>query len=707
MVMGGRTRFGDLVLAVLVVAITAMLLVPLPTWLIDILIVTNLSIALLLLLVGLYMPNSLSLLSFPTLLLLTTLFRLSLNVASSRLILANADAGKVIHAFGTFLIQGQLMVGLIIFAIVTIVNFIVIAKGSARVSEVSARFVLDALPGKQHTIDSDLRAGLITPEIARDRREDLRKESQLFGAMDGAMKFVQGDAVAGIFIIFTNILGGLFMGLSAGMGLEDALQTYTVLTVGDGLVSQIPALLISICAGIVVTRVGSTDQATLGADISAQLFSRPGTVMGSGAILVLVGFLPYIPFLPFAAIGLFLVGMGVLLRSRQRASPEDEGRSGEQLLLPGASPTKILSDESDSDGRVSINLDSSILIKLFKMQPQRYLSIWNGLRSEFLENHGFSLPSIEVSEREDLPSPSYCVRFQGSTICEDVVLLDSVMVEMNPDHAPAFGIEVLKHDFHPITGTRVFWANQTPALRRILDAAKIRTLDFFEVISLRIGSFFLSHPEEILHSSDIFERLKVLEKRHPGLMSEALGKFFLTVPKFTEVCHELVKQGLSIADFDKIVESVASYCATHRISPQDDVEPELADIVRHVRIQRKRKLLSQMMSPRRTAKMITVSNELDQIFAEAPFDDVGQTVALDPDVVEQTIKSLDSILDATRLHGVAPVVILCQSDSRQKISVFLRGVFTTVQSTLVVVACPDELDPTLKIERVGEWAIVL
>jgi type III secretory pathway component EscV len=247
-------RNSDAALAIFVVAVAAMLLIPLPTSLLDLLLAINLSFSLLLLLVGLYIPNALALLAFPALLLLTTLFRLSLNVASTRLILSNGYAGEVIQSFGDFLIAGDPVIGGVIFTIITIVNFIVITRGAGRVSEVSARFALDALPGKQMAIDADLRAGIISAEEACRKREDLRKESQLYGAMDGAMKFVQGDAIAGIFIIFTNILGGLYVGVLRGeMSFSEAVSTYTVLTVGDGLVSQVPALLISICAGIVVT----------------------------------------------------------------------------------------------------------------------------------------------------------------------------------------------------------------------------------------------------------------------------------------------------------------------------------------------------------------------------------------------------------------------------------------------------------------------
>ena len=255
-------RFSDLALVAFVVATTALLVVPLPTPILDLLLVCNISFSILLLLVGLYIPNAQALFAFPTVLLLSTLFRLGLNVASSRLILSQGDAGRVIEAFGTFLIGGEILVGVIVFTIITIVNFIVISKGAGRVSEVAARFSLDALPGKQIAIDNDARAGLISAEEAKTKRDNLTREGQLYGSMDGAMNFVQGDAIAGFFIIVANIVGGIILGLFSGMGIGDAVQTYTILTVGDGLVTQIPSLLTSICAGIVVTRVGSSDTAT-------------------------------------------------------------------------------------------------------------------------------------------------------------------------------------------------------------------------------------------------------------------------------------------------------------------------------------------------------------------------------------------------------------------------------------------------------------
>ena len=305
--------YSDVFVAVFVLCIALLLLVPLPTMLLDFLIAFNIGFSLLLLLIGLSLQNALSLLTFPTLLLLSTLFRLSLNVASTRLILSEGEAGDVIRSFGTFLISGKLAVGLIIFLIITVVNFIVIARGASRVSEVSARFVLDSLPGKQMAIDSELRMGTISAEEAKLKREELRKESQLFGSMDGAVKFVQGDAIAGIFITFVNIFGGMYLGIKNGLSFEDAVQTYTMLTVGDGLVTQIPALFISICAGIIVTRVSSGKDSTLGSDLFSQVLKNKKIIYFVSFAILIFGTLPGLPFLPFLLTSLLLIAAGYFI----------------------------------------------------------------------------------------------------------------------------------------------------------------------------------------------------------------------------------------------------------------------------------------------------------------------------------------------------------------------------------------------------------
>ncbi|MCB0334907.1 MAG: FHIPEP family type III secretion protein, partial [Bdellovibrionales bacterium] len=500
---GTSARFSDAALAIFVIAIAVMLLIPLPTLALDLLLALSIAFSVLLLLVGLYIPNALSLLAFPSLLLLTTLFRLSLNVASTRLILSDGDAGTVIEAFGTFLIRGEVVVGIIIFVIVTVVNFIVIARGAGRVSEVAARFALDALPGKQMAIDSDLRAGIINAQEAQQKRELLRQESQLYGAMDGAMKFVQGDAVAGLFITCTNIVGGMYMGLAQGMSVEQAIKTYTTLTVGDGLVSQIPALLVSICAGIVVTRVAASDRSTLGRELGAQLFKRPILLVLTGVILLVVMALSELPWLPFLTIVLACFAAAYYVSKNSQTNVVEYGARVDGF------PTRALGVPQDSYERthagqtIELVLDQAVLFKLYERKATPYHEWWRRFQRDFFARTGLEMPEMVVSADPYLASGSYHVRLGDASIERGGVLLDSVMVEMNPHCAKVFGLRVLRKEEHPLRGEQVFWTRASLSSLEILRAADICYHDFFEYIALRVGRYLQSNPEEVLSLIDI------------------------------------------------------------------------------------------------------------------------------------------------------------------------------------------------------------
>jgi len=308
------TRHADLVLALLLVAIISLIIFPLPTAILDTLIAVNLGLSIILLMLSLYIPNSISLSTFPTVLLLTTLFRLSLSIASTRLMLIDADAGKIIETFGNFVVAGNYVVGALVFLLITVVQFVVMAKGSERVAEVAARFTLDALPGKQMSIDADVRAGNIDLKEAIKRRADLQTESSLYGSMDGAMKFVKGDAIAGLVIIALNILGGIAIGvLQKEMEVVRALQTYCLLTIGDGLITQIPALFISITSGIIVTRSNGAGQSNLGTEIGRQLSSQPKGLFISGVLLCGFAFVPGFPKPQFVILGIVTLVTGLVL----------------------------------------------------------------------------------------------------------------------------------------------------------------------------------------------------------------------------------------------------------------------------------------------------------------------------------------------------------------------------------------------------------
>lgn len=692
-------RASDVILATLVVAITAMLVIPVPTALLDVLLVVNLSFSLLLLLVGLYMPNSLTLLAFPSLLLITTLFRLALNVASARLILSQGYAGEVINAFGSFLIRGEIVVGAIIFTIVTIVNFIVIARGSSRVSEVAARFALDALPGKQMMIDSDVRAGLITAEQARSRREELQRESMLYGSMDGAMKFVQGDAIAGFFVILANILGGMYLGIRNGLSFSEAIETYTILTVGDGLVSQIPALLISVCAGLVVTRVSSSEDSTLGSDLSKQLFARPGAMLMAGIILILFGILPGLPFVPFALVGTaFIGGSAWLSRNRSGGAIADSDAlevlsAPSTLLLLGGSPEEIRrTDESP----LIVALDSLTLFRSYEANEARYRSWWRQFQSDMTAQTGLFLPDLHVIGINDVAPASWQVHFRGSVVTSGTVPLDCMLADVNPSNAEILGVDVVREIVHPVSRGKVFWTPQTSSARKILDAGGIRSFDFMEYIGLTIGVFFKQHPEELLSLADVHASLKQLDKRYPGLVADALSVNFLSMPRLTELLQEIIRQGMSVLDFRGIVEAVASWCSMKGVGPQDDVDVDLGEIVSFVRLARRRQIASALLSSRKALRAVVLSDEVEEIFDDMPRK--GHGLNIDPEIYKRLHVGLESVMRPIRERGLPSVTLLCRPELRSSVQKFLE-----LADEHADVMTFDELTQDLRVEQIATW----
>jgi type III secretion protein V len=699
--LSGRMRYSEVVLLVFVIAIAAMLIVPLPTPLLDILLVINISFSILLLLVGLYVANSAALYTFPTILLLSTLFRLGLNVASSRLILSQGDAGRVIESFGTFLIRGEVVVGIIIFSIVTIVNFIVIAKGAARVSEVAARFFLDALPGRQLVIDNDARAGVISADEARKKRDHLRLESQLYGSMDGAMKFVQGDAVAGLFIIVVNIVGGVYMGVSSGLGLGDAVQSYTVLTVGDGLVTQIPSLLTSICAGIIVTRVSSSETSTLGIDLRTQLFSQPITLLVTALILVVFALLPGIPATPFMLVAAISAFAGWFLLKREREMPVRVGIGGEYGRLGSDAGRHENAIGELGDGVLRLELDSRVLFKLYRAQPQRYTEVWGRFVEDFHGHVGILLPGLNVAQSDLLAPASYRVYHGGVEMFSGSVEPEALFVEISSCQALVLGLPILQEEEHPVSGHKVFWTQTSAQTRGVLDAGAIRSYDFFEYICLRIGSFCQRHPEEFLSVTDVHSMLRQIEKRHPGLIAEGFGKEFISIPRLAELLHELVRQGVSIRDFRGVVEGVASYCSANRVSVDDESSIDLAEVVRHLRACRKRQVLRRFLGSATSLHVVSLSQDVERTLSEADFDNKALPVAVEAPVLDALLAGLSRVLRPALDQGILPVALLCSNDLKEKVLSITR---MTKHSLFVTTY--EELDPSVPVQQVGTWMMV-
>jgi type III secretion protein V len=696
-----RNQKSDVVLALFVISVACMLLVPLPTALLDLLLVVNLSFSILLLLVALYMQSALSLLAFPTILLLSTLFRLGLNVASSRLILSQGEAGAVINAFGNFLIQGEIVVGIIIFTIVTIVNFIVIARGATRVSEVAARFSLDALPGKQMAIDSDLRSGLIPAQEAQRRREDLRKESQLYGSMDGSMKFVQGDAIAGFFIILANIVGGLYLGISRGQAISEAMHTYTILTIGDGLVSQIPALLTSICAGIVVTRVSSGDNTTLGSDIGSQLFAQPSTLIITGFLITLVGLLPGLPVIPFVVVAISFFVLAYIIQRRITRTGKALPVKREQI---GISPVPALyapsEDEIFEKDVVVLRVDTAGLYRQYKAAPQRYLTYWRQFVDDFYALYGVLLPDLQVLPQDSLRSYSFEIYLQQTCLDSFSGEADWVLAEINPESAHSLGIEVFGECPHPFDGTRLTWALNNPLLQSYFDGEMVRCFDQLEFAILRIGALARHSPDYFISSAEIHAGLKHIEKRHPGFLGESLNRDFISISRFTEICYALVREGISIRDLRQIVEVLSQYCSTIGKDHLEDGVYDLAHIVAYFRVVRKKSLLNNQLSRDGYLRVITLSDKLEEYFLQSK--NVGSPFATTHlgQENQKAVSHLQAIIGPLLRRGVMPVSCICRPESRLNVATHVAQHYPFLS-----VFAFDELDPKTRLQQVGVWSI--
>jgi type III secretion protein V len=692
--MSFKFRYSDLVLMLLVMAIAAMLIVPLPTQVLDLLLVCNLSFAILLLLVGLYVGNSAALFTFPSILLLSTLFRLGLNVASSRLILSQGEAGRVIEAFGTFLIRGEVVVGLIIFAIVTVVNFIVISNGASRVSEVAARFALDALPGKQMMIDNDARAGVISADEARKKRDELRRESQLYGSMDGAMKFVQGDAIAGILIILANIFGGIYMGLSSGMALTDAIQTYTVLTVGDGLVTQIPGLLTSICAGIIVTRVSSSERSSLSTDLYLQLFTQPITLFVTSAIVAVISIMPGVPLVPFliAALGLLGAGLWGVRSNRSAATIESKGAAD---LGDGG---QLASEGESSEGALTLALDRGGLYRVYRSRVAEFSADWRAFRDRFFEDTGISLPALRVVSDELLAPNSYAVSYMGIEIFSGDVPEDSLFVEIGSGQAAVFGLPVLREEDHPSTGHRLFWTRRSPEVMAMLNAARIKSYDFLGFIALRVAQSTVQHPEEFVSVTYVHSLLRQIEKRYPGLVADGFGREFVSIPKLTEILQELVRQGVSIRDFRSIMECLASYCASSGITTESDTPVDINEAVHFVRASRRRQIVRRFVGSIPALPVLTLSPVVEQNFEEASADRWTTSLAMAPELYDTLLQGLFAVVRPTLNAGSLPIALLCSREIKEKVISFVR-----MSGLKVFVTTLDEVDPAFPVMQVGIW----
>lgn len=564
---GVRSR-PELLILMLMVMIIAMLIIPLPTMLVDFLIGLNIVLSVLVFMASFYIDRILSFSTFPSVLLITTLFRLALSISTSRLILIEADAGEIIATFGQFVIGDSLAVGFVVFSIVTIVQFIVITKGSERVAEVAARFSLDGMPGKQMSIDADLKAGIINADGARERRSVLERESQLYGSFDGAMKFIKGDAIAGIIIIFVNFIGGISVGMSQhGMDLSTALSTYTMLTIGDGLVAQIPALLISISAGLMVTRVNG-DSDNMGRNIMTQLLGNPFVLLVTAGLTLAFGMLPGFPLPVFLILAFALSGLFYLrYRASQRMATGQSTGSAGHASEDGTEQSSGLGLIGDLDNVAAETVPLILLLSPSRRAALEQVQLAERLRSQFFIDYGVRLPQLLLRDNPQMADNRVVVLINEIRAEEFELYFDLIRVINYSEEVEAMGLQPV---FSMQGSSLCAWVN--PAEGEKLASLGYQLRPAQDELYLTLAALLARHVQEFFGVQETKNMLDQLESKYPDLLKEVLRH--ATVQRISEVVQRLLAERISVRNMKLVMESLAQW------APR---EKDVLNLVEHLR----------------------------------------------------------------------------------------------------------------------------
>ncbi|MFP2908116.1 type III secretion system export apparatus subunit SctV [Pyxidicoccus sp. 3LFB2] len=692
------SKYSDIVLALVVVCIVGMMIVPLPTLLLDVLLTLNISISVVLLLVSLYVPAALHLTVFPTLLLITTMFRLSLTISTTRLILLTGDPGEVVIAFGNFVVQGNFVVGAILFVILVIVNFIVISKGSERVAEVAARFTLDAMPGKQMSIDADLRAGSIDQDQGKKKRRDLERESQLFGAMDGAMKFVKGDAIASIIITVVNIVGGLIIGVTQkGMTAADAAQKYTLLTIGDGLVSMIPAILISTCAGIIVTRVGGEEEgAHLGMDMGTQLTAYPKAIAIAAGMLIVLGLVPGLPKIPF-----FLLGAGAgfgawtMLKKQKMAEVVEE--AGPALETDNGTPMATEpapKEPMNPDSELFIPVVTPIVLEVSDaLVPYVDSRQDNGkflfelipfMRDGLFVELGVRFPGVRARGNASLPPGAYQVQINEVPVVTGQATLGHILVNDTVDRLKLMNIQGFEA-INPATRQPAAWVPEHH--RDTLEAAGLTTWDVPGYIILHMAAVLRRNAREFVGVQETQTMLEQLEKAFPAIVKEVVPKV-VNVLKLTDILQRLVEEEISIRDLRGILQALAEY---------GQVEADNVMLTEHVRAAQRRYISHKYARGTGTLVVYLLDPNIEEaIRGSVKRTSAGAHLALEPELAQEIVQAVRSECGHLPPSAQRPV-ILTAMDIRRYVRKLLEYEFNPSFSVLSY----QELSPELNIQPVA------
>lgn len=674
-------RIKDILVALGVIGIVLIIIIPIPLFFVDVMLSLNISLGLLILVVAMYNKEALDFSVFPSLLLITTLFRLALNITTTRYILGEGNAGQVIEAFGNFVMAGNPVVGFVVFIIIVIVQFMVITKGAERVSEVAARFTLDAMPGKQMAIDADLNSGLIDETQAKERRLKIQREADFYGAMDGATKFVKGDAIAGILITLVNVIGGFVIGVMImGMPFMEAISRFTVLSVGDGLVSQIPALLISTGTGIVVTRAAS--ESSLGQDFIDQLFNNYQIMFIISGVLFFLSITP-LPFIPYFLLSMVFLVAGINMVRRSAQEPKEmEISSDEDSVEEIRRPENVLPLLNVDP--IELEFGYGIIPLADKSQGGDLFDRLVMIRRQCALELGIVVPMIRLRDNIQLQPNEYMIKVKGVEISGGEILFDHYLA-MNPGMAEGDikGIDTIE----PAFGLPAKWIDEKERERAEIYGYTV--VDPPSIISTHLTEVIKKHSFELLGRQEVKMLLDNLKETHPTLVDDVVPTL-LSLGDIQKVLSNLLREGVSIRNFSNIMEALADY---GQVTKDTDM---LTEYVR----QSMYRLITKQFMPRAEAKVLTLDPDLERAIMESlQTTETGTYMALDPSVSQKLVSSLGEEVEKILSIGEQPIIITAP------VCRFYFKKFVEQISDDIIVLSYNEVDPKAKIQSIGMVSI--
>ncbi|MEQ1768147.1 MAG: flagellar biosynthesis protein FlhA [Methylotenera sp.] len=642
----------------IIILLLAMMILPLPAIVLDVLFSFNIAISIMVLLIGLQTRKALDFIAFPTVLLMTTMLRLSLNVASTRVVLAEGHngpdaAGKVIEAFGHFLIGGNYTVGIVVFVILTIINFTVVTKGAGRIAEVGARFTLDAMPGKQMAIDADLNAGLIGEDEARRRRAEVGQESEFYGAMDGASKYVRGDAIAGIMVIIINIVGGLVVGIvQHDLAFADAVKNYTMLAIGDGLVAQIPSLIISVAAGVVVSRVANNED--IGGQLVTQLFSNSKVVYVTAGIIGGMGAIPGMPHFAFLLLAALLAGMAYII-AEQKKSAEAEPIVEEKVEVISNLEEASWDDVTPVDV-VGLEVGYRLIPLVDKAQGGDLLKRIKGLRKKFAQEVGFLAPTVHIRDNLELKPSNYRITLKGVEIASGESNYGQYLA-IDPGMVSGQLAGVATTD--PAFGLPAVWIDSS--VRDEAQNMGYTVVDAGTVIATHLNHIISLHAGELLGRQEVQQLLDHISKDAPKLVEDLTPKL-LSLAVIQKVLQNLLAEGVHIRDMRTIVETLSEYATQTQ---------DTSELTAVVRVQLGRAIVQQLFPTGNEVTVMTLDSNLERLLTQAMQGNSPTGSAIEPGMAETLSKQAEAAAKQQEQMGMTPV-LLVSAPLRAALSKFLR-----------------------------------